>query len=515
MLFNSYVFILFFLPMALIGFYLIGNIFGQRKAIYWLIALSLIFYSWWNYKFIILILTSVGVNYTFGGLIIRYNRIRSVAKRYLVAGLVLNLGLLAYFKYFNFFIDNVNFLFSTDIHIYKIILPVGISFYTFTQISYLVDLYREKILSNYRFSSYMLFVVYFPHLLSGPILNHKEMIPQYDHKNLISFNLKNFSIGLSLFALALFKKVIIADYLSGIASPLFAASAEGSILSFFESWVASISYTFQIYFDFSGYSEITIGLSLMFNVLIPANFFSPYKSKSLEQFWHRWHISLSRFLRDYLYIPLGGNRKGKGRQWFNLLVTMLLGGLWHGAAWTFVIWGGVHGILLMLNHAFKGFGKYKIAFLQWVITFFIVINTWVLFRAESLSSAISIYARMYKFRGIGLPAFWEEVPLIASLASKGFFNFGGLYANISITTFHFLLMLFLAAFIALCLPNIYQIYKGNDIAIITYRAVIQDLERTKSNNWHRSVVWAFIVGLLFAIAMLSLGDASEFLYFQF
>lgn len=512
MLFNTYIFILLFLPFTLAGYYFCGRKYGHRFALCWLILMSLAFYSWWNAWFLLLVLISLGINYIIGRQMVLYNNRQSPAKNYLILGIFFNLGLLGIFKFFNFFVDGINRLFSTDVHFMALILPLGISFYTLTQVSYLVDLYREKRTKHYRFSSYFLFVVYFPYLMAGPILNHKEMMPQFDDPQIIKFNSKSFAIGLSVFALALFKKVIIADYFAGITAPLFAASQTGSVLTFFESWIAAVSYTFQLYFDFSAYSEMAIGLSLMLNIIMPANFFSPYKAMSIRQFWHRWHISLSRFLRDYLYIPLGGNRKGKQRQRLNILVTMLIGGLWHGASLTFVLWGGIHGMLLVINHWCSGWKCRRIPLLSWAVTFFIIVNTWVMFRAESLPSALRIYSSMYNLTNIGLPMRFEGVPFIASLP---FFSFDGIYQNITVISSQYLAMIAIAAVIVFWMPNLYQLFKGENIAFLTYRDNIRVLSAPVPIRWRNSAAWALIVGLLFALAFASLGRITDFLYMHF
>jgi alginate O-acetyltransferase complex protein AlgI len=475
--------------------------------------MSLIFYSWWNYLFILLIIGSIVSNYIIGECIIYCNKkANNKSNRFLVIGIFLNLIVLAYFKYFNFFIDNVNYLFSTDITAAKIILPIGISFYTFTQIAYLVDIYKEKVSKNYHFSTYFLFVVYFPHLIAGPILNHKEMMPQIENQNIISFNSKNFILGFSVFAIALFKKVVIADYFSSIVVPVFSASSGGNVLTFFDSWISAISYTIQIYFDFSGYSEMAIGMSLMLNIFIPANFFSPYKSNSIEEFWHRWHISLSRFLRDYLYIPLGGNRKGAFRQKINLMLTMLIGGFWHGASWTFLIWGSIHGLFLMVNHSFKGKQFFKSYFAKWALTFFVVVNLWVVFRAESLMSAFSIYKSMYNIFDIGLPV---RLSNIYPINSVPYFNFNGIFRYISLDYKMFVLFITLALFIAFLMPNLYQLFSPHKIALITYRDNVSALNKQSIIRWKSSLYWALFIGFIFALSFLSVGSATEFLYFQF
>jgi D-alanyl-lipoteichoic acid acyltransferase DltB (MBOAT superfamily) len=260
----------------------------------------------------------------------------------LASAIAVNLILLGYFKYANFFADNLNHFAGTALPIGQVILPLGISFFTFTQIAFLVDTYQGKV-KEFNFVHYTLFVTYFPHLIAGPVLHHKEMMPQFAKRNVCHLNWDNVAVGLSIFVLGLAKKVLIADSLAEFATPIFSAVAAGGQPMLFEAWIGALAYTLQLYFDFSAYSDMAIGISLMFNVRLPMNFNSPYKATSIIDFWRRWHMTLSRFLRDYLYIPLGGSRNGKAQRYLNLMITMLLGGLWHGAGWTFVIWGGLHG----------------------------------------------------------------------------------------------------------------------------------------------------------------------------
>ena len=315
------------------------------------------------------------------------------AKAILVAGIAANLALLGYYKYANFFVDNLNALFGTGLILETIILPLAISFFTFQQIAYLVDAYRGET-HEYSFLHYALFVIFFPQLIAGPIVHHREILPQFARSTLYRLKAEHLAVGLTIFALGLFKKVVLADGVAVYASPVFAAAQAGTTLTFFEAWGGALAYTFQLYFDFSGYSDMAIGLARMFGVRLPLNFNSPYKSRSISEFWTRWHISLSSFLRDNLYIPLGGNQKGPIRTYVNLFLTMLLGGLWHGANWTFVLWGAYHGTLLALermNHK-RGFGWRLPRPMQMALTFVLVMFGWVLFRAPTLEGV----ARMAK-----------------------------------------------------------------------------------------------------------------------
>jgi alginate O-acetyltransferase complex protein AlgI len=333
MLFNSYTFIFIFLPITLLVFFSIGGKGHHRIAIAWLVAASLFFYGWWNPAYLSLILGSILFNYAVGVALSNLQAQSSAShltkKIILSFGILVNLFLLAYFKYANFFVDNLNSLSGSNFHLQTIILPLAISFFTFQQITYLVDAYKGET-REYNFLHYCLFVTFFPQLIAGPIVHHREMLPQFVKNTIYKFNHQHLAIGLTIFFIGLFKKVVLADGVAVYATPVFEAAEQGVMLTFFEAWAGALAYTFQLYFDFSGYSDMAIGIARMFGIRLPLNFNSPYKSVNIIEFWRRWHITLSRFLRDYLYIPLGGNRKGKFRRYINLMITMLLGGLWHG-----------------------------------------------------------------------------------------------------------------------------------------------------------------------------------------
>jgi alginate O-acetyltransferase complex protein AlgI len=355
----------------------------------WLGLASLFFYAYWNWKFLFLFIGSIVFNYIIGHSIL--SAIGAKKKKYLlVTGLVGNLGLLAYFKYTNFLIENIALITNINLTIPDIILPIGISFFTFTQIAFLVDCHRGHF-TRYRFTDYILFVSFFPHLVAGPILMHNATIPQFESNRFGRPSSKKIYMAIIFFSMGLFKKVIIADNLAYYVDIVFRNIGHISML---DAWGGALLFTFQIYFDFSSYSEMAIGLALLLNVRIPFNFNSPYKSISIVDFWRRWHISLSRFLRDYLYIPLGGNRIGGVRRYLNLFTTMLLGGLWHGPSWTFVVWGGLHGSFLAINHAWRRTGLKISRHLSWLITFSSVMIAWVFFRSQSLSNAFSLFKSM-------------------------------------------------------------------------------------------------------------------------
>jgi alginate O-acetyltransferase complex protein AlgI len=349
MLFNSLEFIFIFLPLVYLGFCMAARL-GNSAAVIWLSAASFAFYGIWNREFLPLLIASTLLNFTIGLLILRGGRFSAF---WCALGIILNLAGLAVFKYADFIIENVNALAGSESSPLSLPLPPGISFFTFTQIAFLVDARRGAASGRYEMAGYSLFVNWFPHLIAGPVLHHAKIIPQFQRLAGKVKNYDNLASGLTLFAIGMGKKLLLADPLSLLATPVFDSAAQGLEPSLLAAWSGAIAYSFQIYFDFSGYSDMAVGLSRMFNVELPINFASPYKATSIIDFWRRWHISLSAFLRDYLYIPLGGNRKGPLRRYTNLMLTMLLGGLWHGASWGFVLWGGMHGLYLIVNHLWQ------------------------------------------------------------------------------------------------------------------------------------------------------------------
>jgi D-alanyl-lipoteichoic acid acyltransferase DltB (MBOAT superfamily) len=310
MLFNSYEFIFGFFPLVFLGFLVLARAGMPALVQVWLVGCSLFFYGWWNYKYLALILASILFNY-FVGLVISHSR-NHTRRLWLVLGVCFNLGLLGFFKYADFFISTTNIIFGRDFNLLHVILPLAISFFTFQQIAYLVDRYQDIAFEReISFLEYTLFVAFFPQLIAGPIVHHSQVIPQFRRPEFGRFRLDNMSIGVTIFFFGLFKKVVIADRFGEWATPAFSMVDGGEVLSMQEAWLGAMAYTFQLYFDFSGYSDMAIGLGRIFGIRLPANFFSPYKADSIIEFWRRWHMTLSRFLRDYLYFPLGGNRKGK------------------------------------------------------------------------------------------------------------------------------------------------------------------------------------------------------------
>jgi len=502
--------------------------YSHRLAALWLGMASLTFYSVWDSGFLLLLLTSICFNYGAGHLI--GHRVSSkklgLAKSTLIFAITANLLLLGYFKYMNFFIDSTNVFFGMQISALDIILPLGISFFTFTQIAYLVDVYRG-IAREYNFIHYLLFVTYFPHLIAGPILHHKQMMPQFGHSNTYRINVDNVAVGLSIFILGLAKKLLIADNLALYATPIFTAADAGSTIMFFEAWVGALAYTLQLYFDFSAYCDMAIGLSLMLNIRLPMNFNSPYKATSIIDFWRRWHMTLSAFLRDYLYFPLGGNRKGPARRYINLIATMLLGGLWHGAGWTFVIWGGLHGLYLMVNHGWRELKDRlgwsdggRIAKLGAVfLTFLAVIVAWVFFRAETFSGAWTLLAGMAGMKGISLPSSFESKLEFLSLGSQIILYEGfSPITNVSIKKSAAFIMLGLA--MVWLLPNMREMfshYKSTWEDVSGKLAESQTSRLTRIMIWKKTLITASFLGALFSVILIYMvaGNPSEFLYFQF
>ena len=513
MLFNSYSFIFAYLPTTLIVFFAIGRQ-STRLASLWLTMASLVFYGWWNPRFIILLMLSIVFNFHIGKKLVELYLDSQIYKknRVLSLGVTINLLLLVYYKYANFFISNLNEVLGTGYSTAEIILPIGISFFTFTQIAFLVDASRGLV-KEYDFVHYCLFVTYFPHLIAGPVLHHKEMMPQFSDLKTYKLNFDNIAIGLSIFVIGLFKKLVLADNASTYATPVFEAAENGVDVTTLEAWGGALSYTLQLYFDFSGYTDMAIGSSRMFGIKLPINFFSPYKATNIIDFWRRWHISLSRFLRDYLYITLGGNRRGKIRRYINLMLTMFLGGLWHGANWTFVVWGCLHGFYLIINHFWQSFigwlgldsKNHSIIYriFSRLITFVAVVFAWVYFRSNSLLTANVVIKGMLGINGTLLPIKWVEDSdnfIIRWFLSQGF------RPTISDTLFDGgpeLRLIVILLFICLFLPNTDQVFSSNQ------------LNGNVLWIWKPNKCWLFITIVMGFFAILSISDLSEFIYFQF
>ena len=350
LIFNSFEFIFLFLPIVFLGYFILSKVnFTYAKV--WLFISSLFFYSWWNPIYLPLLLFSLVVNYIFGTTLGKMKH--SLKKKILLTiGILFNVCLLGYFKYYDFFITNINTVFDTDFRVMNLVLPLAISFYTFQKIPYLIDSYRGET-RTYSPLNYGLFLTFFPQLIAGPIVQHSDVMSQFENKENRKINSKNIAVGLFVFGLGLFKKVGIADTFAQTANLGYSNPAA---LTFIDSWITSLSYTFQLYFDFSGYSDMAIGAALLFNIRLPMNFNSPYKALSIQDFWSRWHMTLTNFLTRYIYFPLGGNRKGIVRTYINIMIVFFVSGIWHGAGWTFIIWGLLHGVASVINRLWRKAG---------------------------------------------------------------------------------------------------------------------------------------------------------------
>jgi len=489
MLFNSYEFIFLFLPVTLLVYFGLNRMRLTVASNAWLLFASLVFYSWWNVKYLPLILASILFNYTIGYLIVEHGSLRKqpVSKKGIfIFGLVGNLAFLGYFKYMDFFIGNVNALFSTNLPLLQIVLPLGISFFTITQIAFLVDCY-EGLVEDRKLLSYSLFVTFFPHLLAGPILHHKEMMPQFDSVRNKVLNYRNLSHGLFIFFIGLFKKVIVADELSKTVKAGFDVAPS---LNMVEAWVASLSYTFQLYFDFSGYSDMAIGVGLMFNIILPVNFNSPYKAANIIDFWKRWHMSLSGFITTYLYSPILScfSTITIAKSMVGIFLAMFIAGIWHGAGWTFILWGACHGGALVVNHLWKRRRLPMPRILGWVLTFGFVNATMVVFRGKSMADALKVLKGMVGMNGV-LPAS-HPVFAFSDLGRGQFWR--DLLAGVKGTDMTLWTLLVILV-LTLTLKNSVQ------------------LERNFKPSW-KTLTFVVIIGFY---ALANMSKVSEFLYFQF
>lgn len=397
MLFNSFEFILFFLPVALFGYYALNyfNLFTASKV--WVIVSSLFFYAHSNINYLPLILTSVSINYIFSYLIINYENLSlktdGISKKvFLIIGIFFNIALLGYYKYLDFFIENINYLSGSEFILHNLALPLAISFFTLKQIAFLVDSY-EGLVKEKSFIKYTIFVTFFPQLIAGPIVHHKEMMPQFNVDN-YKFLIGNFKLGLFIFSIGLFKKVILADTLSLWVNNSF---SNAETLSIFSAWVASITYSFQLYFDFSGYTDMALGLALLFNIKLPHNFNSPFLASSIIEFWTRWHITLTNFITTYIYTPILRSSKKItfARAMLATFVTFQVAGIWHGAEWKYILFGALHGFALVVNHIWKKF-RYKLnRYVAWFVTFIFINITFTIFRAEDVNQSLIIIQSMF------------------------------------------------------------------------------------------------------------------------
>ena len=481
MLFNSYAFLFGFLPLALAAFFLLGRLRAGRVAMPVLVVASLAFYAYWDWHNLFIIAPSLLVNFAVG---------RSVQgnKRLLVLGLVFNLSLLGWFKYLDFLIGTANLLPGVSFPLQHYVLPLGISFFTFEQIAYIVDAYRGQS-RRYGFVEYCVFVTFYPHLIAGPIIQHNELMDQL-HPESVRPRADNLALGTAILVIGLFKKVVIADWCMAVVPGVYDHGPPD--LTLVEAWIGTIGYSLQLYFDFSGYSDMAIGLARMVNIKLPQNFNSPYRAHNPIEFWRRWHMTLSRFLRNYLYIPLGGNRGTEVRRYVNLMLTMLLGGLWHGAGWGFVIWGGLNGVYLVVNNLFRKWrkapddnapeGPWWLVELCAMITFFFIMLSRVFFRSPTFPTAAGVMKSLFGAYGIGAQHLRDNAVLLLAFAALYLFCRHA--------------------------PNTQQVLAGLDPV---YGRVPQPARfQFKLNQW----VAVGVAGMALA-AIVKLTHVSEFLYFQF
>ena len=495
MSFNSYSFIFIFLPVALLGFYLTNKMKGRRWCMVWLIGVSLFFYGLWNWVLVLLIIGSVLLNYIFG-IFINRNRVNERnLKKILYLGIACNLSLLIIFKYYGVY-KNLNLQAFESVFELDLIVPVAVSFFTFQQIIYLVEVSRGN-LSGIKFLNYFLYVTFFPQLINGPIIRPNEFFPQLREKNIPGIKVDRFAAGLTLISCGLFKKVVLADGIARYSNSAFDAVAQGAVLNLAEAWSGVLSFTMQIYFDLSGYSDIAIGVACLFGFRFPFNFESPYKASSLIDFWHRWHMTLSRFFRDYLYIPLGGNRDGSLKRAGNILIIMLIGGIWHGTGTTFIVWGSLHGGLLVINHFWRqlqsslGYSFQRKNFIYeisgCVITFITVAVLWVLFRAQNLDVAVSIIQSLFGF---------HTSP-------------GAGFNNIKISEDRLWFLILIVWFV----PNTKEImskyFKSENLGEMQHDYVVGG----RWCHWCPNTWWAAFTSILFILSLLELTQSERFIYF--
>ena len=542
MLFNSYEFIFAFLPAVLVGFFLLGRV-SRGLAFAWLIVASVVYYAWWRPLNVLIILPSIAVNYALARLLVRLrarNRGDPLATWVLALGIAFNVAFLGYFKYTNFLVVAVNDLTGTQFVLTQIVLPLGISFITFQKIAFLVDVHGGRV-TSFSLRDFGLFVLFFPQLIAGPIVHFREVVPQF-HRLSCRYQPSDVALGLTLFVLGLFKKVVLADGIAEHVAPLYQGAAAGRA-SFFPSWFAALGFTLQMYFDFSGYSDMALGLARCFGVRLPPNFDSPLKARSIIDFWLRWHITLTRFLTAYLYNPLVmaltrrrmlQRRSVLSGRSFDLgaflgllaaptVFTMLVSGVWHGAGYLFVAWGLLHGVYLVINHAWREARRTglvrsahlvrAIDVLSRPLTLLAVCVAMVLFRSTDWTMAGALLRGMAGFEGISIPAAMHErlAPLLAALPLRI-----APTMELSSTAFALLSVWIPAlAFIALCLPNSLEIVRRFEPALGYAPRAAATRGPAARLQWLPTFGWAAIVSMLAATAVLQLGGKSEFLYWQF
>ncbi len=511
MYFNSFEFIFLFLPIALLVFIIINKSRFNHYNLYWLITVSLFFYGWWNIKYLLLILFSIFINFIFGKLIRKL-----YSKIILVISISANLLILGYYKYFNFFLDSLNSFSDYNFAIESIILPLGISFFTFQQITFLVDSYLGKVKED-KFSNYFLFVIFFPQLIAGPIVHHSEMMPQFKNNFKKNINLDNLTAGIITFIIGLFKKIVIADNIAKYSDPIFFAAESGIALTFFDAWVGTLSFMLQLYFDFSGYTDMALGIGLMFGIKLPNNFLSPFKATNISEFWRCWHITLTRMIRNYIYTPLAlkltrmSIEKNLGEKItffmgviFPTLFAFFWVGVWHGAGWNFIYFGLLNGFYLIIYYLvqqsnislirLENFNIELIRFLKMSFNFILVSVSFIFFRAKDLASTKEIFKGITGLNGINLGDAFK----IGEFATEPIF---GLFFIISLILFVF--------------------YLPNTKSIIEKQIINIDLKTfmTRQKNYqfklYGSFKWGIIFGLMLMISISLISNTNEFLYFEF
>jgi alginate O-acetyltransferase complex protein AlgI len=514
MLFNTYQFIFIFLPISILGIYVIQKLKITKYSHVWILLCSICFYAVWDFLFLFLIFFTIIFNFYIGTLIIKFKK-----KFYLAFGIISQLGILCYFKYKNFFLENLNYLTTNSFQIENFILPLGISFFTFKHILYLIECYELSKKLKYNIVEYATYITFFPHLIAGPLSKPKEILPQIRK---INFSLNNFNLGIVIFFIGLFKKVFLADTFASFADDAFIAVENGYKISFFESWLSMTSFTLQIYFDFSGYTDMALGLAKIFGVTFPLNFNSPYKSQSIIEFWRRWHMTLSRFLKECIYIPMGGNRKGKYMSFLFILITMIVGGLWHGASWNFAIWGLFHAVLIIINHILNElfvsqktvyFPKLK-KLLKILVTFILVNFGWVIFKLNSIESIKIFFSGLFGRNGFflneNLKRYFSNNLIIdfLNLEFKNIFYYG-------LSQIYFLIFGLIIIFL---LPNINEILRDYKV-VLPYKDSINADKVSKYKlkiSFKFTTGWAIFIAFIAVCAITGLSnEVKEFIYYQF
>lgn len=542
MLFNSYEFIFFFLPVTAGVFYFFGRFVSKTLAIRWLILASLLFYAWWRPLNVLLITPSILINFGLARLLLQLLQRdrRSLVKATLIIGIAFNVAFLGYFKYANFLVGAVDDVLGTNYVLDKIILPLGISFITFQKIAFLVDVAAKRVVS-FTLQDYCLFVLFFPQLIAGPIVHYREVMPQFQ-RAACRFDKENVAVGITLFFAGLFKKTFLADGIAPMVTAIYGQSTAGHSISFLYGWMAAIGFTLQIYFDFSGYSDMAIGIARLFGVRLPPNFNSPLRATSIIDFWLRWHMTLTRFLTAYLYNPLSlwltrrrlarglagfGGRNTTVSAFVTLLMlptifTMCVSGIWHGAGYTFIFWGFLHGVFLTINHLWRLLARRSwpdrqryqrvMAPIGFAITFLCVVTAMVYFKSPTMASAWNIIQGMAGLHGIALPpsAFRHLGPL------AGWFHHVGIgLGTIDDTFFKLLEWILVLGTLAFFAPNSLQILARYEPALGVEQATAYSIGPKLRLNWKSSLGWAAAAAVIAVVGVLHTAGVSEFLYWQF